>query len=84
LSFATVAVGVPPLLFFTVYTVDDVRPWMNASASIVPLLSESYWMASPTPMLAGKPLSKVAVDPDIVNPLLVPLAKAAIVVPTLR
>jgi hypothetical protein len=42
---------------------------MKASASIVLLLSESYSMASPTPILSGKPPSNVAVDPEIVNSL---------------
>ena len=83
-SGVAVAVGAAPLLFLTVKVWELVRPWMKASASIEPLLSESYWITSPTPMLLGSPLAKVAVEPEIVSALPAPLARAVAVMPTER
>ena len=78
-------VGVAPPLSTTVKTWALDRPWMNAIASaavMVPLLFESYLSTSPTPMLPGSGLAKVAVEPEMVSALPAPLATAPGVMPT--
>ncbi len=77
-SAAAVATGAPPVAPATVYCVDDVRPWMNAMASTDPLLSLSYWIASPTPTLLGRPTAKVAVVPAMVRLFPAPVARAEV------